>query len=165
MKLVSLFLALAFVSACGKVGGGSSSSDGKQAQDSCSLDGRAVSCQSIEGSDGLGIDLLDSMIDVPAKIQESEITFLADKSAASTGRRINCRLGVKNGETYRYALRGNSLMLMTPEGTMNMERLSSGEGLSGSWSWKGYIDQGTHVLRTMTIVGGNRVIMRKSCEL
>lgn len=164
MKLVSLIVVLAFTAACGKnVGGGSSS--GNKSSDSCSLDGRAVACESIQGSDGLGIDLLDAMIDVPAKIQDSEITFLSDKSAAQTGRRINCRVGVKNGETYRFALRGDSLLLMTGEGSYEMQRLSSGDGLSGSWSWKGYIDQGTHVLKTMTIIGSSRVIMRTNCEL
>lgn len=167
MKLVFLFLILAFAAACGNSGGGSSgdTSSTKGDDGMCSLNGRAVACQSIEGSDGLGIDLLDSMVDVPVKIQDSEITFLADKADAKSGRRINCRVAVKNGETYRYALRGDRLMLMTAEGSYEMERLSSGDGLAGSWSWKGYIDQGTHILKTLTVIGSNRIIMRTSCEL
>lgn len=164
MKLVSLLLISVLTVACGQQGsgGGSSSSDKEQG---CSLNGRSVACESIRGADGLGIDLLEAMIDVPVKIEGAEMTFLQDKSAVSTGRRINCKLSVKDGEMYRFALRGERLMLMTPEGTYEMERLSGGPGVNGTWTWKGYIDQGTHLIRNLTVINSNRAIMRNSCEL
>lgn len=163
MKLVSLLFILVLSVACGQNGGGSSSSS--KSGSSCSLNGRSVACESIRGADGLGIDLLEAMVDVPVKVENSEITFLSDKSAVSNGRRIDCRVSVKNGEMYRFALRGSRLLLMTPEGSYEMTRLSDGEGLSGSWSWKGYVDDGMHLIRNVTFIGNNRMIMRNSCEL
>lgn len=166
MKLVPLLFIIALSVACGKQeGGGSGSSTKQEQQGRCDLNGRSVACESIRGADGLGIDLLEAMIDVPVKIQGAEITFLQDKSAVSTGRRINCKLAVKNGEMYRFALRGEKLLIMSPEGSYEMERLSGGPGVNGTWTWNGYIDQGTHLIRNMTILNSNRVIMRSSCEL
>lgn len=163
MKLVSLLLISVLSVACGQQGGGGSSSS--QKENSCSLNGRSVACESIRGADGLGIDLLEAMIDVPVKIEGAEITFLKDESAVSDGRRIDCKLAVKNGEMYRFALRGERLLIMTPEGTYEMERLSGGPGINGTWTWKGYVDQGTHLIRNLTIINSNRAIMRNSCEL
>lgn len=163
MKLVSLMFILLLSVSCGQDGGGSKSSASKE--EGCSLNGSFVSCESIRGADGLGIDLLEAMIDVPVKVENSEITFLADKSAMSNGRRINCKVSVKNGEMYRFALRGDKLLVMTGEGSYEMERLSDGSGIGGTWSWKGYVDEGTHIIRNLTVIGNNRVILRNSCEL
>lgn len=165
MKLVSLLLISVLTVACGQEGSGGGSSSSSSKEQGCSLNGRSVACESIRGADGLGIDLLDAMIDVPVKIEGSEMTFLQDKSATSTGRRINCKVAVKSGDMFRFALRGERLLMMTPEGSYEMDRLSGGPGVNGTWTWKGYIDQGTHLIRNMTVVGGNRVIMRNSCEL
>lgn len=164
MRLVSLFAILMIAASCGKDGGGSSSSTTTKSG-VCDLNGRAVACESIQGADGQGIDLLESVIDVPVKIENADITFLADKSAMATGRRINCSTSVKNGETYRFALRGERLLVMTGEGSYEMSRLSEGSGLSGAWVWKGYVDRGTHVIRNMTFIGNSRVVMRTQCEL
>jgi hypothetical protein len=161
MKFFSLVLLLLAVS-CGKEGGGQNVS---QEKDMCSLNGRSVACESIHGTDGLGVDLLESMIDVPIQITNSEITFMADKASSSQGRRITCKTAVKSGEIYRFALRGNTLVLMTPGGSYSMARLTSGEGLIGTWAWKGYVDQGTHVIRQVTFLSKTRMIMRTTCEL
>lgn len=163
MRLFSLFVILILSASCGKDGGGSSSS--QKGRGVCDLNGRAVQCETIRGADGLGIDLLESMIDVPVKLQDSDMTFLAEKTATSTGRRITCKTSVKNGEVYRIALRGDRLLVMTGEGTFEMERLNDGAGINGAWAWKGYIDEGTHLIRQMTILNSNRVIMRTNCEL
>lgn len=163
MKLVSLITLLVLSISCGNDRGGSSS--GKAGNGICNLNGRSIACESIQGADGLGIDLLEAMIDVPIKVENADITFLADKSATSTGRRINCKVSVKNGEIYRFALRGAGLLLMTPEGSYEMTKLNDGEGLNGTWTWNGYIDQGTHVIRNLTIIGGTRAVMRTHCEL
>lgn len=163
MRLVSLLTILILSASCGQDGGSGSSSSSRRGL--CDLNGSTVACESIRGADGQGVDLLESVIDVPVKIENADITFQADKSAVSTGRRINCKTSVKNGEVYRFALRGEKLLLMTGEGSFEMTRLSDGEGISGAWVWNGYIEEGTHVIRNMTFIGNNRVIMRTSCEL
>jgi hypothetical protein len=162
MRLVSLCFVLLLYAACGQQGGSgsSSSNDGR-----CNLNGRSVACESIRGADGQGIDLLDSMIDVPIKVQDAEITFMSDKVALAQGRRIDCRVAVKNGEVYRFAVRGDKLLVMTGEGSFEMERLNDGAGLLGTWFWKGYVDQGTHLIRQMTFLSTTRVIMKNVCEL
>jgi hypothetical protein len=105
------------------------------------------------------------VIDVPVKIENADITFLADKSAQATGRRINCTTSVKNGEVYRFALRGDKLLVMTGSGSYEMTRLSDGDGIGGAWVWKGYVDQGTHVIKNMSILGNSRIVLRTQCEL
>lgn len=161
MKFLSLAFLLAFTVACGKNG----SSSSPQKEEGCNLNGSTISCDSIEGTDGLGVDLLESMIDVPVKLTDSEIIFMSDKVATSQGRRISCKTAVKNGEAYRYALRGSSLVVMTSEGSYEMSRLSSGDSIIGTWAWNGYIDQGTHIIRQITFLSDTRVIMRTNCEL
>lgn len=163
MRLVSLFFILILTAACGKDNDEKSVSSQKSGL--CSLNGQTVACQSIVGADGLGIDLLESMIDVPVKVQDTDVTFLADKTAISTGRRITCKTSVKNGEIYRIALRGDKLLVMTGDGSLEMERLNEGTGLNGTWVWKGYVDEGTHIFRQMTFLSTNRVILRNNCEL
>ena len=164
MKLVSLLVLLTLSISCGKDGGGGSSSS-KSGSGTCSLNGRSVACESIQGADGLGIDLLESMIDVPVKIDGAEMMFMADKSAVSTGRRITCKTAVKNGEVYRFALRGSRLLVMTAEGSYEMERLTDGEGIVGTWAWDGYIDQGTRLTKQMSFLSQTRVILKTNCEL
>jgi hypothetical protein len=164
MRLVSFFFILILSASCGQdnSGGGSSASSRRGL---CDLNGSSVECETIRGADGEGIDLLESVIEVPVKIENSDITFQADRSASEAGRRINCKTAVKNGEVYRFALRGEKLLMMTGDGSFEMNRLSDGEGLTGTWIWKGYVDQGTHIIRNMTFLSSNRVIMRTTCEL
>lgn len=165
MRLLSLFILLSLLVSCGKDGGSVSTKDNTPDKESCELNGRRIACEAIQGADGLGIDILESMIDVPISIQETEMMFLSDKVAVSEGRRIDCRVGVKNGEIYRFALRGNRLLLMTAEGSYEMERLNDGSGLNGTWTWKGYQDNGAHVIRQMVIFNNSRAVMKKNCEL
>lgn len=166
MRFLPLVFALILTASCGQDKGGGGSGSSSTANDgSCSLNGRSVACETIKGADGEGIDLLDSMIEVPVKIQDTEMTFLSDKAALSQGRRIECRVAVKNGEIYRFALRGDRLVLMTADGTIEMDRLNDGSGINGTWVWKGYIDNGAHMIRQMTILGNSKVVMKTSCEL
>lgn len=164
MKLVSLLAVLILTIACGKDGGSGGSSIGEK-DGGCSLNGRAVACETIQGADGLGVDLLETMIDVPVKITDSEISFQSDKSSTEQGRRISCKTAVKNGEIYRIALRGNRLLVMTGNGTFEMDRLTDGSSLLGTWAWKGYEDNGAHIIRQMSFLSESRVIMRTNCEL
>jgi hypothetical protein len=163
MKLVSLIAILILTVACGKDGGSKGSA--ATPSDSCNLNGRAVACQSIQGTDGQGVDLLESMIDVPVKISESEITFLADKSATSQGRRISCKTAVKNGEVYRFAVRGDTLLVMTSTGSYELNRHTDGTNVLGTWSGKTYMDEGTHLIRQMSFLSDSRVIITTYCEL
>lgn len=163
MKLVSLLAILILSVSCGKDGGGSAGSSSKHGV--CELNGRAIQCEQINGADGLGVDLLETMVDVPVTIDGSEIKFTQDKTATSQGRRINCQTSVKNGEVYRFAQRGDSLLIMTASGSYEMTKLSDGAGLLGTWMWKGYVDSGTHIIKQMSFLSNTRVILRTSCEL
>ena len=171
MKLASLIFIVMLSVSCGKDGGSSGGGGGaKESQTSaestlCNLNGREVACESMRGADGQGVDLLESMIDVPVKISGADIQFMADKTSSAQGRRISCVAKVKAGEIYRYALRGDSLILMTGEGSFEYKRLNSGTGLIGAWKWKGYVDDGAHMMRQITFLGENRVVIRHNCEL
>ena len=170
MKLASLIFIVMLSVSCGKdggSGGGGGSKDSRTNAESalCNLNGREVACESMRGADGQGVDLLESMIDVPVKISGADIQFMADKTSTAQGRRIACNIKVKSGEVYRYALRGDSLILMTGEGSYEYKRLNSGTGLSGAWKWQGYVDDGAHMLRQITFLGENRVVIRYNCEL
>lgn len=163
MKFASLLVILLLSASCGKEG--TSSSPSSRAAGRCDLNGRSVACESIRGADGLGIDLLESMIDVPVQVTSSEIMFQEEKVALTQGRRIECRTAVKKGEVYRYTLRGDALHVSTESGSFEMERTNSGDGLIGTWKWNGYVDEGTHVIRQLSFLGNSRVIIRTSCEL
>ena len=170
MRFVLVVVLIILSISCGKNGdsSGSRTSDADanaEEREACHLNGQSVQCSSVRGADGLGIDLLDSMIEAPVRIQGSLITFLADKTSASSGRRISCNINVKNGEVYRFSFQGDQLLMMTNQGQYEMTRLSDGEGINGAWMWKGYVDDGTHVVRTMTFIENTKAILRTSCEL
>lgn len=166
---VLLFSVLLFSIACGKVPQKETSSPQMTPKpgdkETCELNGEYVSCDSLEGADGYGVDLLESMIDVPVSINNSIITFLEDKQSFSQGRRITCETSVRSGEVYRLSDKGDHLLVMTSKGNYKMKRVSGENGLYGAWAWKGYIDRGTHVIKNLTILDDNRVVMRSSCEL
>lgn len=163
MKFASLLAILILSASCGKDGGGGSSISKRPGV--CELNGRSVACETIQGADGFGIDLLESMIDVPVQITDSDIRFMENREAHAQGRRIDCSTTVKSGEVYRYSVHGDTLVLSTDSGSYDMQRLNSGQGLSGTWMWKGYINQGTHIIRQFSFLGNNRVIIRTNCEL
>ena len=182
MKVAFLPLVLSFfpMSSCGKESSSqgpkagplrSDSIDRNSAGDSgdgsiCQLNGRDLPCASIDGADGLGIDYLESMIDVPIKIEGSSIHFLMDKEAQSSGRRISCSTSVKAGEFYKFEIKNNQLHLTNSRGRYIMNRLNqASEGLEGAWYWKGYEGAGWHVIRHLTFLGLDRLLMRTSCEL
>lgn len=165
MRLVSLFFILALTVACGKQSSSGGAGGGSYEKGMCDLNGRSVPCATMKSADGEGVDLLESMIDVPARVGNNEIVFEADRANKNLGRRIECGVEVRNGSTYQYNLQGNRLVVMTPEGTYEMNRLNEGSSINGTWVWKGYIDEGTHMIRQMIILGNKRVIMKHSCEL
>lgn len=165
MRLISLFFILALSAACGKQSSSGGSSGISYEKGVCNLNGASVPCASMKTADGEGVDLLESMVDVPARVGNNEIVFQADRSNKNLGRRIECGVEIRNGSTYQYNLQGDRLFLTTPEGSYEMRRLNEGSSINGTWVWKGYVDEGTHMIRQMTILGGKRVIMKHSCEL
>ncbi|WP_408096115.1 hypothetical protein ACJVC5_13835 [Peredibacter sp. HCB2-198] len=166
MKFASLLVLMALAAACGKEGGGSGRSSLAAGQPGvCSLNGRSVACESIQGADGLGVDLLETMVDVPVQVNDSEIQFMGDKESLTQGRRIECRTNVRSGEVYRYTLQGDSLHLSTESESYALTRLNPGSGLAGTWVWKGYVDNGTHIIRQFSFLGNDRLIIRTNCEL
>lgn len=154
MRYLSLLFILLMVVSCGK----DSSSSGPAKQQEEMRD-------TVDTTDGLGVDLLDTSIDVSAKVTDSQITFLESKSSVAQGRRIDCKSGVNAGEVYQIALNGDQLSVQTAEGTYNMSRLNEGNsGLTGSFSWKGYSPEGEHMIKIISFLG-NRVILKTHCEM
>ncbi len=162
MRLAPFITFIFLLLSCGQDENNSSVSGQKNL---CDLNGSSVDCTAIEGADGLGIDLLNALIDVPVQIEETEIIFLRDKAVSASGRRITCKASVRNGEIYRYSLQDDKLLLMTEEGSFEYSRISDGEGLQGVWIWKGFVDQGMHLRKSITFIDDNRVVLRHHCEL
>jgi hypothetical protein len=133
-------------------------------QEACDNNGGLTSCETVEGAEGDEIDLLESMIDVRVRTTESEIEFLEDKNSVATGKKILCETGVKKNEIHFYSLEGNKLWIKTSVDSYEMERLNEGEGLRGTWIWKGTLSQGTRVIRSLTFVHPSQVIKRTTCE-
>lgn len=159
MRFLFTILLLSAVVACGKGGSGGSGSANPEAQQ-CEINGEVVSCDSIY--DGLGVDVLNAKIDVPATIDSSSITFSQARSVKSDGRRISCAVAVNAGDVYRYTISGDSLYLDTPAGNMTMKRVH-GSGIMGMWRWTGYVDGATYQERLLT-VSKNRIILQRNCE-
>jgi hypothetical protein len=159
--LLTVFILSALV-ACGKNGGGGSASSVPQ-RDQCQVDGHVVSCDSIY--DGLGVDILDAQVDVPATVSDSAITFNQARTSDQQGRRIGCKVSVNAGDVYRYTVNGNILYLDTPTGNMQMKLVHGEGGVVGTWKWTGIVDGATFQTRVLTVLKArNRVIMKTTCE-
>jgi hypothetical protein len=115
--------------------------------------------------DGLGVDILETTIDIPAIVSSDEITFIETKSMRSEGRRINCSSSVNKGDSYRYSIKGNTLYLSTPVGNMDMKRVQDADGIAGTWKWMGLVEGTTLETRLLTVTKKmNRVILKNICE-
>lgn len=160
MRFLLSILLLTAVVACGKNGGsGSASPEAQQ----CEINGEAVSCDSVY--DGLGVDILDAMIDVPATVSSSAITFNQARAVKTAGRRINCEASVAAGEVYYYSVNGETLTLDIGSRNITMKRVHGEGGLAGTWKWSGIVDGATYQTKLMTVVKSmNRVIMKTTCE-
>lgn len=161
MRFLLMILVLSVVVSCGKSGGGSGSSTPEAQQ--CEVNGVVVSCDSIY--DGLGVDILDAMIDAPATVTSSTITFNQARSVKAQGRRIDCAASVNMGDVYRYTVNGETLYLDTPAGNITMKRVHGEGGVVGTWKWTGIVDGATFQTKLMTVMKSmNRVIMKTTCE-
>lgn len=160
MRFLLVILTLTALVSCGKNGGGSSSAP--QAQQ-CEVDGQSVSCDSIY--DGLGVDILDSQIDIPATVTSSDISFNESRTTRTEGRRIECVTSVTKGDVFHYSLSGDVLYLDTPAGNIQMKKVHGEGGVVGTWKWSGIVDGATYQTKLMTVLKGmNRVIMKTICE-
>ena len=121
-------------------------------------------CDPIQGNEGSGIEILETVLEVPINIQGQEISFLSDKSAVAVGKKMTCEINISKEELHRFALRGDKLLILSPQGSFEFENQSEGEGLGGHWVWKGYVDNGILEIRQLYFVGKNRLILRKTCE-
>lgn len=115
--------------------------------------------------DGLGVDILETTIDVAAIVSADDITFSETKSMKSEGRRINCSASVNKGDIYRYSIKGNTLYLSTSAGNVDMKRVLGADGIVGTWKWAGTTDDMTYQTRLLTVIKSkNRVFMKMICE-
>lgn len=159
MRFLLTIILLSAVVACGKGGSGGSGSSDPDAQQ-CEVNGVVVSCDSIY--DGLGVDVLNAKIDVPATIDSTSITFTQSRNVKSEGRRISCTASVNAGDVYRYSINGSTLYLDTPSGNIRMTRVH-GSGIMGMWRSTGIVDGATFQEKLLT-VAKNRVILQTNCE-
>jgi hypothetical protein len=177
MRFCSFITMLLLSISCGQNGSGGGSAKSSNGWESswdtqgtgnCRLsDGSETRCESLRGADGLGVDLLDTMIDVAVEINPSEIIFAESKVSFKDGRRIDCKTEVRSGEIYSYRLNGSSLNIRTEQGlSYNLKRLNeTGSGLMGAWAWRGYTRDGIHIIRQITFVNEQRAILQTHCEL
>ncbi len=157
MRFLFISLALTLLVACGKNGGGPKEMAAAQ---ECEVNGEGVSCDSIY--DGLGVDVLNAKVDVPATIDGSSISFTQALGHKAQGRRIACSVSVGENTVYHYTISGDTLYLDTPDGNLTMNRVH-GSGIMGMWRSTNYVDGTTFEERLMT-VKKNSVVIQKNCE-
>lgn len=160
MKVVLFLISLSLLVSCGK-----DSSVSSKDSTGCNLNGRSVACENIQGADGQGIDLLESMVDASIEVTDSSITFLSERTSLVEGRRISCSTAVEQGETYSYSVNGDTLTITARDKKLEFKRLNASEGLIGAWAWRGYEGEGAYIIRQMTFLSKNRAILRTVCEL
>lgn len=108
-------------------------------------------------------DLLDVTLDVPVEITADKMTFRKSANQMVNGVRTNCSLAVENGESWDYTLSGDRLDIYQDRKKITLMRVSDGDTIVGSFTWKGY-EGGAFIIRRMTFIGRDRVVMRVSCE-
>lgn len=111
------------------------------------------------------VDLLDVALDVPIEVSGDKIIFKQAVSDSANGVTSTCSVGVVVGETYDYRVNGKSMTIKTSTGQkLNFTRISGeGNNLVGSWSGK-FQEGATLVMKRMTFVSEDRMIMRTHCE-
>ena len=149
------FLLLTFLAvlvSCGQ-GGSSSKSGDKERQNEEYV------------SDVRQVDLLDVAMDVPVEISGNKIIFKQAVADSANGVRSSCSVGVASGEAYDFNLDGSKLTIRTSAGErINLTRVSGdGGSIVGSWTGKSYNGEQL-VMRRMTFVSENRLVMRTHCE-
>lgn len=111
------------------------------------------------------VDLLDVAMDVPVEISGNQIIFKKSVANAASGVRSSCNVSVTSGEAYTFSVDGSNLTLRTAAGEkMGLKRVSgSGNSIVGSWTGKTYNGEQL-IMRRITFVSENRMVMRTHCE-
>jgi hypothetical protein len=111
------------------------------------------------------VDLLDVAMDVPIEVSGNKIIFKQSVSDSSNGVASTCSIGVTTGETYDFSVNGSSMMIKTSTGKKMTFTRVSGEGNDLVGSWSGKFQEGPmFVMKRMTFVSQDRLIMRTHCE-
>ena len=111
------------------------------------------------------VDLLDVAMDIPVEVSGHKITFKESFSESTNGVSTTCSLGVTSGESYDFQISGTSMLIKTSSGKKMTFRRVSGVGDSIVGSWTGRAKEGNQlVLRRMTFVSQDRLVMRTHCE-
>lgn len=111
------------------------------------------------------VDLLDVAMDVPVEISGNRIIFKESIADSANGVRSSCSVGVTTGEAYSFTVNGDAMVIQTSAGVrINFTRVSGdGDSILGSWTGKSY--EGSQlVMRRMSFVSSDRLIMRTHCE-
>lgn len=146
-----LFIFLSVLISCGQDGTQKSAKDDRQDEEYI--------------TDVKEVDLLDVAMDVPIEVSGSKIVFKQSFSDSANGMASTCSIGVTKGETYDFKVSGATMLIQTAGGEkMDFTRVS-GEGNNLVGSWTGKFQEGRKlVMKRMTFVSENRLIMRTHCE-
>jgi hypothetical protein len=172
MRLLPLLATMFILVSCGNnssSGGGTPSAQAPsrtpgttQAEEACVA---GDSCETVIDDEARSVDLLDSVISVPVEITTADITIKSGQNSVTQGEHISCSTSVQSGEVYGYRVSGDTLDLMTGTGAYTYTRLNQGgQGLQGTWTWAGKGAEGMTLLRTLAVVGNDRVIFKTHCE-
>ncbi len=98
-------------------------------------------------------------------VSGNKITFKESFSESTNGVSTTCSLGVTLGESYDFQISGTSMLIKTSSGKKMTFRRVSGVGDSIVGSWTGRAKEGKQlVLRRMTFLSQDRLVMRTHCE-
>lgn len=111
------------------------------------------------------VDLLDVAMDVPVEISGNRIIFKESIADSANGVNSSCSIGVTTGEAYSFKVNGDGMVIHTSAGLkINFARVSGDrDSILGSWTGKSY-EGAKLVMRRMTFVSSDRLIMRTHCE-
>lgn len=121
-------------------------------------------CDPIQNGETTGVEILESVVDVPIKLKNQEIIFLSDKNSFAVGQKINCSISVKNEQIYRFTLKEDKLFIISSEGSFEFDKLSGGNDIYGQWVWRGRSNEGILELRQLSFLDNSKLIIRKTCE-
>jgi hypothetical protein len=159
------FLSIVFLLSLSSCGKEIRSTTSTRSEKPCVVNLLTNRCDPIQGTESDGVEILETVLEVAINIQGQEITFLSDKSSVSVGKKMTCAMNVTKDEVHRFALRGEKLLILSAQGSYEFENQSEEEGLGGHWVWTGYVNGGVLEIRQLSLVGKNRLILRKTCEL
>ncbi len=157
------FLLLTFLSVLVSCGQDSSSSKKQNEEDNGN--GNRPTTLTEYATDVKQVDLLDVAMDVPVEVSGNRIIFKQSMANSANGLQgTTCSVGVTSGEEYTYQVNGANMDLVANGQKMTFKRVS-GQGNSIVGSWTGKTNSGSQlILRRLTFLSENRLVMRTHCE-